>query len=524
MLRAVRCRSGSFLVLPLVLTGMSVAVSGCHNALSSQGTPHSNYQAAKQATQPGQPAPAKPSKPQPPTTPVTPTKPVPPTTPTTPTEDLTQESMTLLSANDVQNKDVGKPISNDSHLTLQLTFLDNYKLENGVLQHDEVDDSDTYLVYLQDGKSISEKVAQENKKNNIGSCVVEFTITETHTDNDLLIDKGQVYTFTREIGPKEKDKDKDNEGNRHAVLTNTTAPTTPGGIVSISCFALIKDSIGPSVNDLVLGLGGPAVVQATVKTPPGSAFKPAAQPAPSQTTQSIQSASHAVSSMSRRPQSVTSDSNDGSQVSAQLSGKSTVKKSLLVEHDESMIAARPNFAFQLEGSMNAFGGSTISPAQQGVTSKAALIEAEYQPTFLQGLGVIGIGPSIGMYPTTGGVVGTGQQVVNGPTSIWELGGQVRYQFRYVTEQMIVPFIGYNYQRLHYNINQGGGNSGLSIAGGNAGLSVLLNRLDETAALDLYRNTGISRLYLVAELKNLQGSDDNVAIAGNSFFFGIRCEL
>jgi hypothetical protein len=496
MLRAVRWRSGSVLVLPLVLTGMSVAVSGCHNALSSQGTPRSNYQAAKQATQPGQPAPAKPGKPQPPTTPVTPTKPVPPTTPPV---DPSQESLTLLIPSEVQNEDAGKTPSYDGR-TLEITFQDEVTLTSSEV----VDDSEhSYIANIED-KTAKKPVP----------CIVHYTLNESA--GVFKIAKGTPYTFTRNIDVESSVDPKTN--NRSIFLTRVSGGHKAGRITEITCEGHLDsdtDTVTPSVEDLINAFGGPTLVQASIQMQaaptPTSKPKPVAATAPAQ-------------SMSRTPQSVTSDSTNDSNNDPQISGKSTVKKSVLVEHDDSILNARPNFAFQLEGSMNAFGGSTISPAEQGVTSKAALIEAEYQPSFLQGFGTLGIGPSIGMYPTTGGVVGTGQQVVNGPTSIWEVGAQVRYQFRYVTEQMIVPFVGYNYQRLHYNINQGGGNSGLNIAGGSAGLSILLNRLDETAASDLYRNTGISRLYLVTELKNLQGSDDNVAIAGNSFFFGIRCEL
>ena len=481
-----------------------MAVSGCHAPLASQGTPHSNFQATNQATKPG-PKPSSSTKPNP----VTGSSPKPGVSPSpspSPTEDLTQESLTLLSSDDVQNEDAKKTVNYDGR-TLQITLLEDLKISKGTLEHNEDDDQDSYVAYVENGQWTS----KDDAKKSAISCIVHYTLVGAPEDKDLVISKGEVYTFTRDEGKR------DNEGNRHAVLKKITGANEAGEIVRISCEAPAKDSIAPSVDDLVVALGGTAAVQASVKMPAAPAPKPAAATVPAPTTHT---AAPPASTMGRHISSVTSDSNDNSQIS----GKSTVKKSVLVEHDDSMLTARPNFAFQLEGSMNAFGGSTISPAEQGVTSKAALIEAEYQPSFLQGLGVLGIGPSIGMYPTTGGVVGTGQQVVNGPTSIWEVGGQVRYQFRYVTEQMIVPFVGYNYQRLHYNINQGGGNSGLNIAGGSAGLSVLLNRLDETAALDLYRNTGISRLYLVAELKNLQGSDDNVAIAGNSFFFGIRCEL
>jgi hypothetical protein len=502
MLRVVRWRSRSVLVLPVVLTGMSMALTGCHAALSSQGTPHSNFQKSSASPTPSKPQPTHGGgtgggggKPGPGTSP----------SPSPSPTDPAQVSLTLLDPAGVQDQDAGKTPSYDNR-RLQLTFQDEVTLTGNLVD----DIKHTYVAKISDSK-VKSKI----------ECEVTYTLsTESNT---YTIPKGRHLLFQR-----------DDDGSPNALDTATNDRTAflvrandkTKGITSINCsghLADVNDMVTPSAEDLIDAFGGASLVEVTVvpapapnptPTPTPTATKPPQPPRPT-----TGGPHHAALTVDRHIASASTSSSDNTtSTSDQPSGQSVEKKSVLIEHDTSYIDARPNFGFQIEGSLNAFGGSTISPAQQGVTSKAVLLETEYQPAFLQSFGVLGFGPSIGAYPTTGSV-----QVVNGLTSLWEVGAQVRYQFKYFTEQVIVPFVAYNYQRLNYNIIQGG-NGSLSIAGGSAGLSVLLNRLDESAAADLYHNTGISRLYLVAEMKNLQGSNEDVAVNGSSFFLGIRCEL
>jgi hypothetical protein len=182
---------------------------------------------------------------------------------------------------------------------------------------------------------------------------------------------------------------------------------------------------------------------------------------------------------------------------------------------------RPNFGIQFMGSAGAFGNSTISPAQQGIKSGAMLIQLEYEPRFLQSLGVLSIGPSVGMFPTLGSAP-SGGNVTSNVFSIHELGGQARYQLHYWNDQFIVPYVAYEVQNVHYNINQGGSGS-LTIAGGSAGLGVLLNRFASAEARGFHDSFGVSRSYLMIEGKNLQGSDQNVKVSGTSIYFGLRFE-
>ncbi|MDR3607004.1 MAG: hypothetical protein P4M08_06440 [Oligoflexia bacterium] len=187
------------------------------------------------------------------------------------------------------------------------------------------------------------------------------------------------------------------------------------------------------------------------------------------------------------------------------------------------LKALPNFGIQLRGSMSAFGSGISSAYTQGVHSQAAVLEAEFQPAALQNIGVIGIGPSVGVYPTTGTFSGTGMSPTTGYFSLWEAGGQIRYQAKYWPDQIVVPFVAYEMQLLNYSLINGPTNR-LTLTGGSLGLSLLLNRFDPQQALALYKSTNISRSYFFIEGNHLAGSDSTLSIGGASFFFGLRCEL
>ena len=168
---------------------------------------------------------------------------------------------------------------------------------------------------------------------------------------------------------------------------------------------------------------------------------------------------------------------------------------------------RPSWAFQLASSLKAFGGSAY----------AASILAEYQPPFVQDFGVLGIGPCIGVYPLMDSTVTANM------LAVWSVGGQIRYQARYFRQQPIVPIVGYEIERLTYAFNSGVKGT-INGSGPVFGLWLYLNFLEPSAAADLYVNTGISRSYLIFEMRNLSGSDANIQYTGITNYFGFRLEL
>jgi hypothetical protein len=180
--------------------------------------------------------------------------------------------------------------------------------------------------------------------------------------------------------------------------------------------------------------------------------------------------------------------------------------------------ARPAWGISVTGSLQALGGSGIALEQGEATARAAEIQAEYQFPFLQAIGVISLGPSVSIYPMTPS--GT---VTASPASLWAVGGQIRYQARFLREQPIVPMVGYEAQRLAYRFNDGAAGSTI-ISGPAFGAMFLLNILEPSSASELYINQGVSRSYLLAEYKTLAGTDGTIDIGGASLFFGLRFEF
>jgi hypothetical protein len=185
--------------------------------------------------------------------------------------------------------------------------------------------------------------------------------------------------------------------------------------------------------------------------------------------------------------------------------------------------SRPNWGTQITYSAGALGGQDINASQAGNPMRAFAVEFEYQPSFLQNFGVLGIGPSAGLMPiaSTGSILAN-TDIVPSTLSCWSVGGQISYQARYFREQPLVPFVGYNFQDFTYHF--AAGPTGSVIASGPSfGLMFLMNILEPTAAAEFYIDHGISRSYLVAEMKSLSGTDANVSFSGQSYFFGLRLE-
>jgi hypothetical protein len=177
-----------------------------------------------------------------------------------------------------------------------------------------------------------------------------------------------------------------------------------------------------------------------------------------------------------------------------------------------------SWAIGLAASPSMFGGSSIVPGRTDTESLGLSLQAEYQPGLLQRYGVLGIGPVFAAYPIS---------QLKGATSnffsVWSVGGEARYQFRFAKEQMFVPSIGLECDQMHYSfVNGHSGN--LLLAGPTVGLQFLLNRLDREHADALYEATGISRTYITAEARVLSGDNGDINPSGASWFLGLTEEF
>ena len=179
---------------------------------------------------------------------------------------------------------------------------------------------------------------------------------------------------------------------------------------------------------------------------------------------------------------------------------------------------RPAWGVSVTGSLKALGGKDLVASQGGNSTRAIQISAEYQLPFLQSIGVISLGPSVGIYP----IFPIGQ-TTESALGIWEIGGQARYQLRFFREQIFVPLAGFEVQRIAYTLQSGAAGS-LIATGPLFGGMLLLNPLEPSSAAELYINHRVSRSYLVGELRGLSGSDAQISFSGLSVFFGLRLEF
>jgi hypothetical protein len=177
---------------------------------------------------------------------------------------------------------------------------------------------------------------------------------------------------------------------------------------------------------------------------------------------------------------------------------------------------RPTWGTDLSASLRGLGSGT---EVQGATSSSRLngfsLRMEYQPAWIQAVGVFGLGLSFQSFtlPEQLGASGLGS---------YSVGAQARYQLRLLREQWIVPYAGYAVERVAYRLRAGGSGSFLS-QGPFFGAALLLNFLEPSVAADAYAGTGIVRTYLFAELRTPSTGDSVVRVSGRSPFFGLRFE-
>ncbi len=175
---------------------------------------------------------------------------------------------------------------------------------------------------------------------------------------------------------------------------------------------------------------------------------------------------------------------------------------------------RPSFGVSLNTSLRPFGDSTSRLPGGFEASRLRGVQAafEYQPAFLQAIGVLGVGPSFTYAQGLGSFT----------RQLFAPGLQARYQARFFREQLLVPMAGYEIRYLRYLFPEQQGN--LTAQGPFFGAMLLMNFLEPDAAADAFIEHGISRTYLIAELRSLTGSDATVSLAGRSLFFGLRFEF
>ncbi len=185
---------------------------------------------------------------------------------------------------------------------------------------------------------------------------------------------------------------------------------------------------------------------------------------------------------------------------------------------------RPNWGVQLYGAITALGSGSapLVPGKPDSTASAFAVDLDFQPAIVQAAGVIGVGLSAGIFPATGA-----DDAVSSAFSIYQVGAHLKYQARYFREQILVPYVGFNIERLSYAVTS-------PTTGQTAretvvhqypvfGAMFLLNHLEPNQAHEAYRDWGILRSYLLFEIRKIDLPGRPLALSGTSYFFGLRVE-
>ncbi len=105
-----------------------------------------------------------------------------------------------------------------------------------------------------------------------------------------------------------------------------------------------------------------------------------------------------------------------------------------------------------------------------------------------------------------------------------VGGQVRYQMKFMYGQWVVPTVAFRYTYLNLKGVSGGpkikdDNMGLSY-----GLFFALNPWDKTGAREGYASLGLKRSYLTVEMMTYDIQTETLVTSGPAWLLGVRLEI
>ncbi len=184
----------------------------------------------------------------------------------------------------------------------------------------------------------------------------------------------------------------------------------------------------------------------------------------------------------------------------------------------------PSWSFQFGYSPKAFGSDfnvVDSTTGQPESYRISQMALQFEKLFdLAGFASLGIGPSIAFYP-----VSPSGGLTSGSFALMSGGASAVLGIRILEEQWIVPIVGYEFSYLRYKLlDVADGSGSTTISGPRVGVHFYLNPIDRDSAFEMYTNTGVSRSYLIGEVRFLSSGDARFATEGKSLFVGIRLEL
>lgn len=189
----------------------------------------------------------------------------------------------------------------------------------------------------------------------------------------------------------------------------------------------------------------------------------------------------------------------------------------------------PTVGIDIHASLQAFGTpirseQMVNGVGTGIINESQVnnfgIGFEYEPEFLQSLGVFSIGPSVNMY-----FLDPIGDLTDGAFSILSVGGSLKYQLRFMRSQILVPFAGFEAQMIRYSFLEetGLGTGWTTSSGPTLGAMLLLNWMEPSSAHNLFSEYGIKRSYLVGEAKYLTADNALFTTNGTAIYFGLRME-
>ncbi len=185
----------------------------------------------------------------------------------------------------------------------------------------------------------------------------------------------------------------------------------------------------------------------------------------------------------------------------------------------------PTVGVDIHGSLGALGTPIKSqPAGSATVNESSVrnfgFGFEFEPKFLQSIGVVSIGPSANLY-----VLDPVGDLTEGSFSIFSVGVSAKYQLKFMRSQYVVPFVGFEAQMIHYNfVPETGIGTGWTLSSGPTfGAMLLMNWMEPSSAHNLFSEYGIKRTYLVGEAKLLKASETILSVEGTAIYFGLRME-
>ncbi len=180
--------------------------------------------------------------------------------------------------------------------------------------------------------------------------------------------------------------------------------------------------------------------------------------------------------------------------------------------------AKNNFAVDLLASSSAMGSLTFEAENRKIKLGSYTLRVEYQPIKIPYFGIIGAGPSMQIHPAD-----NGNYMQNSDLAFaGALGLQARYQMLLFDNQFIVPTASYNMETWRIR-ERGGRTRDMLTRGYSFGAWIYLSNINKKNSEQLYKDIGISRVYVLAEWTRLEGKKD-FSIKGENIFVGLRFEM